>query len=107
MKICLPSVETVTFSTAAESRKVPLLNKFKGVEPVFVMEALRRVLPAAVSLTSNIPDRLWSAIAVELETATRDAKSSCAKSLIVFNGRAHSKIKRATGGGERIKDVQN
>jgi hypothetical protein len=98
MRLYLPFVDTVIFSTAAESKKVPLLNKFKGVGLVLVIEAFRRVLPEVVSLTSNIPDRLLSAIAVEPDKAARDAMSSCVKSLIVENGGEHLKRKCATCG---------
>jgi hypothetical protein len=75
---------------------VPLLKRFKGAEPRFVTEALRRVLPVAVSLTSNISDRLLSAIAVELAKATKDAMERCVKNLIFKGGGGHRRTERVS-----------
>lgn len=69
----LPSEETVTFSTAALSRNVPLFNKLISETPVLVMTALTRVLPWAESFTSKAGARFSSLMAFELTRAAREA----------------------------------
>lgn len=80
----LPSDKTVTFSTAALSRNVPLFNKLMSHPPVLVMAALTRVLPMAESFTSKAGARFKSClIAVELTRAASEIRANCDVNLMI------------------------